>query len=148
MCGIVGYLDKRGNPETPLGDILYRMLTSLSCRGPDSAGVAMYMTSQDEDWILRIKLGERGDFGEKGRTVAERLRTLVTLREYRVDAEYLRAVVAPSTDVSELVSKVEGLAPGLELLSAGERLEIAKQVGSPENLASSYNIRSFAATKR
>jgi len=145
MCGIVGYLDKCGNPDTPLGDILYRMLTTLSCRGPDSAGVAMFGNSQG-DWILRIKLGEHGDFSEKGCAVAEGLRKLLAVREHRVEAEYLRAVVAPVSDVSDLIHKVEGLAQGLELVSAGTRLEIAKQVGSPENLEGSYHIRTFRGT--
>jgi glutamate synthase domain-containing protein 1 len=130
----------------PLGDILYRMLTTLSCRGPDSAGVAMYGNSPHEDWILRIKLGERGDFAEKGRAIAEGLRKLVGLRQHRVDAEYLRAVVPPADNVSELVKKIEGLAPGLEVVSTGTRLEIAKQVGSPEHLERSYHIRSFRGT--
>jgi methylamine---glutamate N-methyltransferase subunit A len=146
MCGIVGYLDKSGNPDTALGDILYRMLTTLSCRGPDSAGVAMYGNSQQGDWILRIKLGEHGDFAEKGCAVADGLRKVLTVREHRVDAEYLRAVVVPVSDVLELVGKVERLGPGLELVSAGRRLEIAKQVGSPENLERCYRIRSFRGT--
>jgi len=146
MCGIIGYLDKSGNPETPLGDILYQMLTALSCRGPDSAGVAMFGRSYAPDWVLRIKLGERGDFAEKGDAVVEGLRKLFPVHEHGVDAEYLRTVVTAAGDVAELVHEVEGLAPGLEVVSAGMRLEIAKQVGSPENLERSYHIRSFRGT--
>jgi glutamate synthase domain-containing protein 1 len=47
---------------------------------------------------------------------------------------------------TDLVEQVESVAEGLELVSAGSRLEIAKQVGSPENLERSYGIRSFRGT--
>ena len=146
MCGIVGYLDKRGDPETPIGDILFRMLKALSCRGPDSAGVAIFGKPQLLQWVLRIKLGERGDFAERGREISERLRNLFVVHEERVDSECLRLVVDPLESASELVQKVEGVADGLELLSAGTSLEIAKQVGPPGNLESSYHIRSFRGT--
>src|SRR2546430_9205570 len=43
MCGILGFLDKRGRPEYPVGQTLYGMLQALSCRGPDSAGVAGFL---------------------------------------------------------------------------------------------------------
>jgi len=146
MCGIVGYLDKRGDPETPIGDILFRMLKALSCRGPDSAGVAMFGHQQAPRWVLRIKLGERGDFGEGGREICTRLRDLFSVYEDRVDSEYLRLVVNALDDASDLVRKVESVADGLELVSAGISLEIAKQVGSPDNLERSYHIRSFRGT--
>src|SRR5690349_10724895 len=102
MCGIVGYLHKRGDPEAPVGEMLYRMLTTLSCRGPDSAGVAMFGHAEEGHWILRVKLGEHGDFREKGCAVTEELRKLVAVRAHSVDAEYLRAVVAPTQDFSGL----------------------------------------------
>jgi glutamate synthase domain-containing protein 1 len=146
MCGIVGYLDKRGDAETPIGDILFRMLKALSCRGPDSAGVAMFGNQQAPRWVLRIKLGERGDFGERGREISTRLRDLFTVYEDRVDSEYLRLVVSALDDASDLVRKVERVADGLELVSAGASLEIAKQVGSPDDLERSYHIRSFRGT--
>src|SRR5688572_21382075 len=41
MCGIIGFLDKRGG-ERPLGLTLLAMLRALGCRGPDSAGVAVF----------------------------------------------------------------------------------------------------------
>ena len=146
MCGIVGYLDKSGNAETPLGDILYRLLTPLCRRGPDSAGVAIFGKSHDPNMVLRIKLGERGNFEEKGKAVAQQLQRFVPVREHRVFSEYLRVVVGPVSNLQDLERQVEGVAEGLELVSMGSRLEIAKQVGSPANLEQSYQIRSFRGT--
>ena len=143
MCGIVGYLDKSGEPGTPLGDILLRMLTPLGRRGPDSAGVAMFGKSQEPNLVLRIKLGERGRFEEKGKEVAAQLGRLVPVHEQQVLSEYLRVIVGPVSNIHRLTQQVEELATGPELVSMGSRLEIAKQVGSPENLEQSYRIRSF-----
>ncbi len=146
MCGIVGYLDKSGNPETPIGDILYRLLTPLCRRGPDSSGVAVFGRSVEPNLVLRIKLGERGNFEVKGKRVAEQLSRLVPLHEQRVFAEYLRVVLGPVGDLQVLERQVESLAEGLEIVSVGARLEIAKQVGSPENLERSYQIRALRGT--
>ena len=66
--------------------------------------------------------------------------------EAAVYSEYLRIVVAPPGDIRSLVREVESLEEGLEVVSVGERLEIAKQVGSPENLDRSYHIREFRGT--
>lgn len=146
MCGIVGYLDKTGTEQAPIGKILLGMLTTLSRRGPDSAGVAVFGKSQEPNWVLRIKLGERGRFDEKATLVAEQLRKFVPVYEQEVFSEYLRLVVGPVSDIKELSRRVEGAAGGLELVSVGNRLEIAKQIGSPANLEQSYHVGSFLGT--
>ena len=143
MCGIIGYLDKCGETDTPIGDILLRMLTPLGRRGPDSAGVAVFGKPQEPHLILRIKLGERGRFHEKGKSVADRLSRIVPVHEQEVLSEYLRVIVGPVADVQQLIEQVEGLEEGLELVSMGNQLEIAKQVGSPESLERSYHVRAL-----
>src|SRR5438128_187132 len=52
MCGIVGFLDKRGGADHPVGRTLLNMLQALSCRGPDSAGIAAFGTQGD--WHVRL----------------------------------------------------------------------------------------------
>ena len=42
MCGIVGLFAKDAAMEAELGAHLARMLASMSDRGPDSAGFAVY----------------------------------------------------------------------------------------------------------
>ena len=43
VCGIVGLFAKSGKIEGKLGEHLAAMLAQLSDRGPDSAGVAVYL---------------------------------------------------------------------------------------------------------
>lgn len=146
MCGIIAYMDKSGNGNAPVGDILFRMLKTLSCRGPDSAGVALYGPSHAPNWVLRIKLGEQGNFEAKGRLLAEKLNQLAPIVEARVLSEYLRIVMGPILNMKAFPSEVERLAEDLELVSMGAQLEIAKQVGSPGRLELNYQIRSFSGT--
>src|SRR5712692_8162142 len=142
MCGITGYLDKTGNGGTPIGEILIRMMNPLCRRGPDSAGVAIFGPSVAPRLILRVKLGELGHLEEKGEAVVAALRRLAPVSEHRVFSEYLRVVVGPVHDLHSFERQVEGLAEGLELVSLGHQLEITKQVGSPEDLDGSYQVRS------
>ncbi|TKB30023.1 MAG: glutamine amidotransferase, partial [Mesorhizobium sp.] len=48
MCGIVGLFLKDKSLEPQLGAMLSEMLISLSDRGPDSAGIAIYGASSNE----------------------------------------------------------------------------------------------------
>ena len=62
MCGIVGYLDKTGINARTLGPTVLSMLNALGCRGPDSAGVALYGDNPDSQLVARVALSEQGDF--------------------------------------------------------------------------------------
>ncbi len=143
MCGIVGYLDRSGSDQAPIGDILVQMLTTLSCRGPDSAGVAIYGESRESNLLLRIKLGEQGDFQEEGAELTERIGGLVPVVQQDVSFDYLRLVLGPVADPEGVIGQIQGLSQDLELVSAGRQLEIIKQVGSPANLDRSYSVTSL-----
>ena len=99
MCGIVGYLDKTGNPDHPTGDILYRMLSALSRRGPDSAGVALLGKPHEDRLLLRLKLGEQGNLEARGQAVLAEVNKRVPVRKHQLFSEYLRLVVDPVEDI-------------------------------------------------
>src|SRR5690242_19667035 len=56
MCGIVGYFDQSGSIEGPLGATISKMLEALACRGPDSAGVALFGRSVPGTFFTRVKV--------------------------------------------------------------------------------------------
>src|SRR5205085_7294707 len=45
-----------------------------------------------------------------------------------------------------LLAAIEAAAPGIEVVSAGHRLEVLKQVGSPEELEAAYSVSGFVGT--
>lgn len=153
MCGIVGFLSKTG--VMPVGVRLLEMLEALGDRGPDSAGVAIYggndaASDADELLILRVKVGEDGVVAASSTAllaaeVEARLSSLVTVREREIVGAYLRLVVEPEAPLSEITQAIETV-EGTELVSAGHKLEIVKQVGTPDKLEATYGVSRMEGT--
>lgn len=146
MCGIVGFWNKSNDESAPLGRIILQMLDALACRGPDSAGVALYGPRRNGDLILKIKLGDQGPFERKSQQVTERAETLGKVREAVTTGPYLRLVLAYQDDPGQLDKLIEAIDDEIEMVSLGRQLEIAKQVGSPRNLEASYGISAFTGS--
>jgi glutamate synthase domain-containing protein 1 len=141
MCGIVGFLDRRG--DTALGATLLKMLDALACRGPDSAGVALFGHEAPGRLLVRLKLGDQGDLDERAKQVSADANPFGAAGFVRTDA-YLRFSIAESADVKQFMKAVESIASDVEVVSAGRRLEIVKQVGSPANLENTFHISAAA----
>ena len=141
MCGIVGFLDKTKS-RTTVGKIVLQMLDALGARGPDSAGVALYGQKKDKGMVVQIKLGKQ----KEATFIVEQLEEFGTISEVKIVAEYLRLVISLEVDTASFLKVVESLDQGIEVVSLGAQLEVVKQVGTPENLESTYNISSFTGT--
>ena len=107
MCGIVGFLDKTHNAHAAIGSMLCEMLQALGCRGPDSAGVALYGSGQAGELVLQIKLGEGGDCEAKSQEIVARAQHLGTLRDRSRTAEYLRLVLSDADDPLQVARLIE-----------------------------------------
>ena len=143
MCGIVGFWDKTENEQASLGQTILRMLDALGCRGPDSAGVALYGSRHNGDFVLRVKLGENVPFDEQTQIISQRLSSLGELKENSTTAEYLRLVMDYRGDLHKLERLIQTVDDDIEVVSIGRKLEIVKQVGSPQNLDAAYGISKF-----
>jgi glutamate synthase domain-containing protein 1 len=143
MCAITGFLDKTGHDGTEVGKLLLRMLLAVGCRGPDSTGMAVYGPHR-EGVVLQVKLGENGDFAALAEVVTEIVGRLTPVREARFTFPYLRLVVDSLPDT--LVFAIEAVASEVEVVSAGRRLEIVKQVGSPAALEDAYGVSRLTGT--
>ena len=141
MCGIVGFLDKTKN-RTTVGKIVLQMLDALGARGPDSAGVALYGQKKDKGMVVQIKLGKQ----KEATFIVEQLEEFGSISEVKIVAEYLRLVISLEVDIASFLKVVESLDQGIEVVSLGAQLEVVKQVGTPKNLESTYNISSFTGT--
>jgi methylamine---glutamate N-methyltransferase subunit A len=137
MCGIVGLFSKSGTVEERLGEHLGAMLAQMSDRGPDSAGVAFYrdpapagaskvsLYSPDPalDWG-RVRDGLAREFG--GDPVAE------------VRASH--AVFVVDADAPTAQSWLHEHHPELRIMSAGERIEIYKEMGLPTDFVARFAL--------
>jgi glutamate synthase domain-containing protein 1 len=134
MCGIIGFLDKRGEHDRPIGRTLLSMLQALSCRGPDSAGVALFGPPADR----RLRLSAPA--GRDPSAVVQALREVgvAPFRDYQ--NRVFDALVESGVDVVALEEKIQVCLPGTEIICLGRRLDLFKQVGSPDQLETTYGI--------
>jgi glutamate synthase domain-containing protein 1 len=139
MCGIVGFLDKRGAGQRPLGRTLLGMLQALGCRGPDSAGVALFGPPRAH-WVLSIKLPEHVPPAQAVPAIVEAVSDCGTPRGHQATGAYLRLEMDPHADPAGLEARLTARVPGSEVVSLGHRLEIVKQVGSPALLEETYHL--------
>src|SRR5262245_33826980 len=92
MCGIIGFLDKRGGHDRPVGRTLLAMLEALSCRGPDSAGVAVFGPPLPV-WVVQVKLPEHLEREKATRAVLEALADAAPVIRHEAKGAYLRLEV-------------------------------------------------------
>jgi methylamine---glutamate N-methyltransferase subunit A len=142
MCGIVGYFDKTGAKTEAVGARLLRMLEALACRGPDSAGVAIFGALTAERLVAQVKLGDHCN-------LVERVKQATTLAEdfggehfSQADA-YLRFMFREVDDLKPFLSQIESISRDVEVVSVGRRMEIVKEVGSPAHLEKAFHISKF-----
>ena len=140
MCGIVGFLSKREDSDYPLGRTLLDMLQALSCRGPDSAGVALFATAGKTR--LRLSASANTDRDQ----AVDVLRGAGVSIDYWYHTGVLDGSVAGDGDPAELEERILRRLPGSEILCLGKRLSLFKQVGSPDQLEATYGISRFRGT--
>jgi methylamine---glutamate N-methyltransferase subunit A len=143
MCGIVGFWDKTGNERGPIGCTILKMLQAVGCRGPDSAGVALFGAPADNQLVIRVKLGERGEFEQKAGQISRLAESFGAASRFSTAGSYLRFLVDEQADQKRLVESIESLDKDVEVVSVGRKLEIVKQVGSPGNLEKTYRVSEF-----
>lgn len=146
MCGLVGFLDKTGRQDVALGEVLYQMTSGLGHRGPDSAGVALYRNPGPGKLKVRLKLDLAADTGVQTSHFTDLLSKRLRVFEAEAAEEDLALVVEEGISIDEFAGLVAQFDRPLEILSFGNRLEIMKQVGSPQDLENSYQFRCLTGT--
>ena len=143
MCGIVGLFLKDPALEPDLGAMLTDMLVTMSDRGPDSAGIAIYgrpmpgrakltlqSTNPDHDFK-----GLQTDLALKlGCEIADRIRDTHIVLDL------------PHDQMAAARTAIATLRPGLKVMSAGDSIEIFKEVGLPRDVAARFDIATMSGT--
>ncbi|WP_295846855.1 glutamine amidotransferase family protein [Tardiphaga sp.] len=140
MCGIAGLFLKNAALEPQLGAMLHRMIETLSDRGPDSAGFAIYGKGDRG----RIKVTLRIVGGDAAATIAELEREVGPLHAV---TRSNHVIVSVATDLRErLVAAVARQAPAVEVVGSGARMELYKEVGLPGDVARRFALSSMSGT--
>ena len=143
MCGIVGLFLKNPSLEPELGSMLTEMLVTMSDRGPDSAGIAIYgQEAQDRAKLtLQSEQPER-DFSALANDLGAALGSEVTLAANDTHAvlELDHALLAKARP------KLPQLRPDVRIMSAGDTIEIYKEVGLPAAVADRFGLQNMSGT--
>lgn len=140
MCGIVGLFLKDRALEPELGALLAGMLGTLSDRGPDSAGFAVYGAALPG----AVKLTIRGPRGYDYDAVVGRLQAGGTALRNVVHDTHLILTV-PAAQEAAIRREIAAI-PELKVVGSGRRMEIFKNVGRPEQVAERFGLEKMAGT--
>ena len=139
MCGIVGYWDKTRGNDGLVGSILLSMLRALACRGPDSAGVALYAPKLRDGLAVRVKLPD-GEPLEWQSRLPTRAGSLGAVKDVATTGDYLWFVIEGDVDPNALEAALQHDGQQVEVVSMGRKLDIVKQVGSPDLLETTFHV--------
>ena len=143
MCGIVGLFLKDKALEPDLGRMLTDMLITMSDRGPDSAGIAVYGAGHAGRAKLTIQADDpEAVFTGLAKELSDQLDVDVSLRIKDTHA----VVELPQDKVQAARAALKKLRPGARVMSAGEVMEIYKEVGLPGDVAERFDIPALQGT--
>lgn len=140
MCGIVGLFLKNEDLRPQLGDLLTDMLVTMTDRGPDSAGIAIY---GDDSNKLKITVqSDTPDTTFKGldKSLADALGGAVTVRVVDTHA------VLTLPEGTEAEAKAFLREKGIRIMGSGHSMEIFKEVGLPKDVAARFHVREMGGS--
>jgi glutamate synthase domain-containing protein 1 len=143
MCGIVGLFSKSTAVEERLGEHLGAMLGQMSDRGPDSAGVAVYRDPAPTG-ASKVSLYSPDPAVEWGRVRDGLARAFGGDPEPEVRASH--AVFVVDADAATAQAWLHEHHPELRIMSAGERIEIYKEMGLPRDFVARFALDDIHAS--
>lgn len=143
MCGIVGLFLKDSSLEPRLGALLSDMLVTMTDRGPDSAGIAIYAAPRDGLGKLTVQSAEpQTAFADLEAKLAD-----ISKGRARVSVKDTHAVIsAPSETMEAIRSELIRMDPRLRIMGAGASVEIYKEIGLPRAVVDRFGIASMTGT--
>lgn len=138
MCGIVGLYLKNKALESQLGALFEPMLISMTGRGPDSAGFAIYGDEVGEG-MVKLTL-QHADEKYPWHTLANQLE-----EDFKTSVSVLHnanaAVFKLQADEHAVRDAIAEYAPDVHIMSVGQSIEILKSMGLPKVICDKFNLK-------
>ena len=143
MCGIVGLFLKDKSLEPQLGAMLTDMLITMTDRGPDSAGIAIYSKESKNIGKLTVQSDTPDvDFNQLKDALKQLIKGDIDIR-----VQSTHAVLEMRTDqVKSARAVLKEIRPNVRVMSSGDSLEIYKEVGLPKDVASRFDIAQMSGS--
>ncbi|MEM8843003.1 MAG: glutamine amidotransferase family protein [Pseudomonadota bacterium] len=139
MCGIVGLFLKNDALRPKLGEMLTDMLITMSDRGPDSAGIAIY-GAEGAGVKITVQSQDTSAFDGLDEVLSETLGTTVAMKVIDTHA----VLTVPEAMADAAVDALE--ARDLRVMARGASMEIFKEVGLPRDVAARFGLRDMGGS--
>ncbi len=143
MCGIVGLFLKDPSLEPKLGAMLTDMLITMTDRGPDSAGIAIYPgeTSGKTKLVVQSDAPDE-DFPGLDTAIGKAVGGKVAMQVKSTHA----VLEIPAGTTAAARSALADISSRLRVMSRGESLEIYKEVGLPKDVAARFDLSQMSGS--
>ena len=142
MCGIIGLFLKDAALQPSLGRLASAMLATMTDRGPDSAGIAIYGDGAPGQTKFTVRAEHLaaldGLAGRLGAALGG-----ITVGEVRRDTHAVLTLPDARADAAEAFLLAQ---PGLDLFARGRRIELYKEVGLPRSVTARFGVEAMGGT--
>ena len=143
MCGIVGLFLKDKSLESKLGEMLTDMLITMTDRGPDSAGIAIYGQNSQGT----AKLTVQSDASEEAFEGLDARLTDMLGAPVSMSVKDTHAVLEmPADKIESARSALSEMDGNIRVMSMGDIIEIYKGVGLPKDVAARFEIAQMSGS--
>ncbi len=143
MCGIVGLLVKKPKLRAKLGELMLPMLIGMTERGPDSAGMAVFTepVARGRRKISLYAGNHPIDWKKLARAAKAKLG-----RDATLTPKLNHAILESKSTVLLMRAWINEQYPSLHILSAGQAIDLYKDIGLPASIAERYDFAKLAGT--
>ena len=143
MCGIVGLYLKSADLQSRLGEMFAPMLMEMTNRGPDSAGFAVYRDAVGGGRVKMTLAHDDDDFdwAALARTVEKDLNGSVTIKQIGN-----HALLIARADEDSVKGSLARHFPAVNMVGAGQIVEIFKDTGLPADVVRRFDLASAAGS--
>ena len=143
MCGIVGLFLKAEKLQSNLGKMVCPMLVGMGDRGRDSAGLAIYRNSTPPGTkkMTLHRATETQKWDELTTEIALALK--ITVSGVKAEDHF---TLHTNSDIQDIQIWLKKNHPNIRVVSVGEKVEIYKKAGQPEDIISTYQLEAINGT--
>ena len=143
MCGIVGLFLKDRTLDQQLGHLLSQMLITMSDRGPDSAGIAIYGEPSKEESKITVQSSNHSEDFD----VLENIYEQEAWDNVRLSRKDNHAVITTDTvHLKNILTYINDHMSNLRIMSIGNSVEIYKETGLPAEVIKRFSIDHMSGT--
>lgn len=137
MCGIVGLFLKNETLELQLGAMVSTMLATMCERGPDSAGFAVYGKQHAGQAKITVQSpNPEADFAGLAEAVSKAIGAKADFSARSTHG----ILTIPAHKIDAARASLRAMRQGLRIMGSGERIEIYKEVGNPNDVAKRFEL--------